>query len=520
MSGCDEFFDELEKGTVGESDRLAQELRAHLEDSGAKEPRALGTPTQIAALFNRVRFERDWPAWVLSTALLGAFALVIQLLTVWIVSGFLSQAIGRLTRLPMAFAINPSGMPELLVYALAFPWIYVAFWRSARQAFRFTGNTKWTSALAAWLVLLPIGANAFSRIYDLRASDLLPLDIAVFGILVLTALVSSAWIARHRKISVRVPPRIRNALWVVLLALVVLTSVGFGMRDADGALASGLGFPTALYPLFAARELFESAVGNVVAVFLGFLSPPAMWNLVGITLTAWWVACVLRFGRQIRARTSGGFPFATVVALVYLTSILSAGATDVPDVEFRVPVSSVSLRIERSEIWTWPNLHRYFNRTSNVFPFYHSEWNETRGEFLVEQSSIRSGMDTLLPVAQWHVRAADRADDASITDTGDLLVQPGGWGTRGPDGKSITPPEPDDDDATLNELEAQGIFCDTDEPFPSCFRLSYGTKEIFSHSTRSVIVTQAIVTPDERWMLLTLTTRHGGNEYVYLVDLQ
>ena len=519
MSREDEFFDELGKRTVGNGDRLVAELRAHLEDAGETGLKSLGTASDIAAMFNRVRFERDGPVWILSTILLGAFALVVQLLTVWIISGFLSQAIGRFTKLPMSFAVNPSGPSQLAIYLIAFPWIYLAFWKCARRAFRVAGGTKWAALLAMWIVLFPLGANLFSRIYDRHASSQIPFDIVVTSLSLLVVLVAAAWLASRRPVVLRIPNWGRTTFWIVLLAAIVVTSVGFGMRDGDGALAAGFGFPIALLPLIMVRELFESAIGNMLAIFLGFLSPPAMWNLIGATLSAWWMYGILSVANRLRRREKG-FPWAGVVTMVYLTSILSAGATDVPDVEFHAPVSSVSLRIEQSEIRVWTGLQKYFNRSNNVFPFYHAEWNESRGEFLVEQSQFKSRMQTLLPVGQWYVGPTDDVNAFAIRSTGDLKVQSGGWGIRGPNGISITPQEPDDDDMTLDELAANGIHCDTDEPFPSCFRLSYGKKEIFSHVTRSVTVTQAIVTPDKNWMLLTLTTRYGGNEYVYLVDLR
>lgn len=521
MSGQDEFFDELGKRTVGDADRLTSELRAHLEDAGETGLKSLGNPSDIASLFNRVRFEREGPVWILSTILLGAFALVVQLLTVWIISGFLSQVVRRVTDLPMSFALNPGSLVQLVIYALAFPWVYAAFWICVKKAFRVTGKTRWTAALAAWLVLFPVGANLLSRLYDPRASSEFPIDIVVASLVILFALVSAAWITKRQATPVPALRRMSAPLWIALLAIIVLTSIGFGMRDADGALAAGIGFPTPLLALIYARDLFETAAGSMLSVFLGFLSPAAMWSLIGVSLTAWWTYGIISAANHIRQKK--GVPWAGIVTVVYLTSILSMGAQDVPDVpdvSFRVPVTLVSLRVEQSEIWMWTGLHRYFNRTNNVFPFYHAAWDGARKEFLVEQSAIYGGSDTLVPVGQWYVRPAERAEDATITDTGDLSVQPGGYGIRGPDGRSITPPEPDDDDVTLDELVESGIRCDTDEPFPSCFKFYYGGRELFSQATRSATVSQAIVSDDKHWMLLTLTTRHGGNEHVYLFDLR
>lgn len=519
MSGEDEFFAELGKRTVGNDDRLMAELRAHLEDAGEAGLKSLGNTSEIATLFNRVRFEREGPVWILSTILLGTFALVVQLLTAWLMIEFWATAGGHVTELPIdEISLSPGQLLATTSYALAFPWIYLAFVVCARRAFTFVGQTRWSIALGSWLVLLPTGANVLSRLLNPMTQRQIPLYIVNASVLALAFLVAAAWLASRRAISFHVPRWARTTFWVALLLAIVLTSIGFGMRDGDGALAIEYGLPLALFPLLVVRQLFESAMGSTLAIFLGFLSPPAMWNLIGATLSAWWIYGILSVANRLRRREKG-FPWAGVVTMVYLTSILSAGATDVPDVEFHVPVSSVSLRIEQSEIRLWPNLHRYFGRTNNVFPFYHAAWDGKRGEFLVEQSQAKTGMYTLFPVGQWYVRTSGQAGDAIIRDTGNLDVQPGGYGIR-ENGTSITPPEPDDDDTTLDVLAANGIHCDTDEPFPSCFTLSYGTKEIFSHATRSVNVTQAIVTPDRNWMLLTLTTRYGGNEYVYLVDLR
>lgn len=169
------FFDVLRNQTLGgeRKARLEHELQDHLEDAAdAGDPQPLeklGDPSETSALYNRVVFERDGIVLGIQGLLLACFSILIQLMTVWLISGFLSQIVKRFTELPLSFATNPSSLFGTLVYVFAFPWIFVAFWIVMARARDRVGNTAFAYALIALLYAGSVLLHLTAHLYDANA---------------------------------------------------------------------------------------------------------------------------------------------------------------------------------------------------------------------------------------------------------------------------------------------------------------------------------------------------------------
>lgn len=239
---------------------------------------------------------------------------------------------------------------------------------------------------------------------------------------------------------------------------------------------------------------------------LGFLTPVARWSIFGFLLTAWSGLGWIQIIRWVRKRKERTFPWAGLFAIVYVLFVVYYPPVDFPDdLYFSRAFDEVSYRIERREQMSFgASVNRYFQRTGNRFPLYRIAIDPDTQTFLITQSEIHPFTDALTLVDQWRLIPGPSADAYRLESTKHALP--------------VTQ-ETAADSATLEEL-TKNFTCETDEPFPSCFRLLYQGQEIFSHDSRSVVVADTEISPDGRWLLLLLSMRYSGNEYLYLVDLQ
>lgn len=502
MSSQQDFFERLKCESLGgeKTDRLERELRAHLEDAGGNED-CLGDPSTIASIYNRVRAQHSAPEWILEIIFLGFFTLLIQYLVVWLLDGMMGQMCFRCMGGPNnMFTPNPTHpFVSLLSYTM-FAAVFGVFFLQLRRVFVLTGRTIYTVIASSVVGLIPAAVHAWSYLQDpLLYHSLFPTDLLVtsFGVILLLGVVAFA--TRQTRVRFAPSPRLRKILWALLIVYIAATSVAFMIPSPDGGLMD-ISVPwRPLYLLASLRLLLEQAATTMVTSSLSFLSPPVMWNVLGSVLSLGWIVSVIAIGRGLREKR--GVSLAGVAGVLYLSSILSFGAKDQPDVEFSQPVQTISLAIEQRQIPMWSSLHAYLQRLGSPFPIYHTAWDEQQNVFIIDQSAWPFRGDRLAPVSSWTIRP----DSPVQIESNETPFSP--------------PDESDEDDDTLESLTNKGFTCDTDEPFPSCFSLSYKNRQIFSHNTRSIVVTTALVSPDEHWVLLTLTMRYSGNEYVYLVDL-
>lgn len=515
----EDFFQQLEHHTIGgnKTTRFVRELRDHLEDAkeaGIEDPVSqLGNPKENAALYNRIRLERDGFLLVWQGILLGCFSLIVQLIIIWLLSG-LGAASGRFTELPMFFAVNPDSFLDILFYASAFLWVFIAFWVIVAKARHYVGNTRLKYPLIGFLYFGPILPHllAYFRLQN-EYHVFFPWDFLAISFVVLSVLIHSSMfgvpiIARMQSVKWK---RWNTLFWIIAILYIGFTTFLFSLKGIPSGIPgeSASNLLLAFLGIFLAtpRFLFEMAVLSMTEIILGFLTPPWRWVMMGYLFMMWSTIGFIGLVRWCQKRKERVFPWAGLLVFVYTTCVFVFGPTDYPDLYFSRAFDEVSHRIEYQQMSFGTSLNRYFHRQRSSFPDYHIRVDPENGSFLIAQSEIHPLTDATTFVGQWRLTPGKQVDDYQLESMGQTMMLP-----------KITF-DNNDYDTTLEAL-SKDFTCETDEPFPSCFRLLYQGQEIFSQDSRSVVVADTEISPDGRWLLLLLSMRYSGNEYLYLVDLQ